>query len=78
MVTQPNITSMARLTIYIGLSNDIYNVVSPIGRLEDVNEAIRQTLSNDLDSLTSHSSLKNSWAAYGPGNLNRLEIIVID
>ena len=27
---------------------------------------------------TSDSSLKNSWAAYGPGNLNRLEIVVID
>ena len=26
---------------------------------------------------TSNSSLKNSWAAYGPGNSNRLEIIVI-
>ena len=27
---------------------------------------------------TSDSSLKNLWAAYGPGNLNRLEIGVID
>ena len=27
--------------------------------------------------LASDSSLKNSWAAYGPGNSNRLEIIVI-
>ena len=27
---------------------------------------------------TSDSSLKNSWAAYGPGNSNRLEIDVID
>ena len=27
---------------------------------------------------TSDSSLKNSWAAYGPGNANRLEISVID
>ena len=29
-------------------------------------------------SATSDSSLKNSWAAYGPGNSNRLEIGVID
>ena len=28
--------------------------------------------------ITSDSSLKNSWAAYGPGNSNRLEIVVID
>ena len=28
--------------------------------------------------LTSDSSLKNSWAAYGPGNSNCLEIDVID
>ena len=27
---------------------------------------------------TSDSSLKNLWAAYGPGNSNRLEIVVID
>ena len=27
---------------------------------------------------TSDLSLKNSWAAYGPGNLNRLEIVIID
>ena len=27
---------------------------------------------------TSDLSLKNSWAAYGPGNSNRLEIGVID
>ena len=27
---------------------------------------------------TSDSSLKNSWAAYGPGNSNHLEIGVID
>ena len=26
---------------------------------------------------TSDSSLKNSWAAHGPGNLNRLEVVVI-
>ena len=26
-------------------------------------------------SLTSDSSLKNSWAAHGPGNSNRLEIV---
>ena len=30
------------------------------------------------EKLTSDSSLKNSWAAYGPGNSNRLEIVVID
>ena len=29
------------------------------------------------NSATSDSSLKNSWAAYGPGNSNRLEIVVI-
>ena len=28
--------------------------------------------------VTSDSSLKNSWTAYGPGNSNRLEIVVID
>ena len=27
---------------------------------------------------TSDSSLKNSWAAYGPGNSNHLEIILTD
>ena len=26
---------------------------------------------------TSDSSLKNSWAAHGPGNSNRLEVVVI-
>ena len=26
--------------------------------------------------LTSNSSLKNSWAAHGPGNSNRLEVVV--
>ena len=28
--------------------------------------------------LTSDSSLKNSWAAYGPGNSNHLEIILTE
>ena len=28
--------------------------------------------------ITSDSSLKNSWATYGPGNSNRLEIGIID
>ena len=27
---------------------------------------------------TSDSSLKNSWAAYGPGNSNHLEIFLMD
>ena len=27
---------------------------------------------------TSDLSLKNSWATYGPGNSNRLEIVIID
>ena len=27
--------------------------------------------------VTSDSSLKNSWAAHGPGNSNRLEVVVI-
>ena len=62
-------------------SNDEENMESATSPYEYVHTGTLHLMQNHLTlilKLNKQFEFKISWAAYGPGNLNRLEIVVID